>query len=119
MTKTLVTSIGADAYFEDYPLLVLFNEEAPDELKDICILHHFLTEPTQKTLQAGRKVLFDKEEYVITKVGTVAFENFKTLGHLSLNFGLELAEEILPGAIAFDRSEVPKIGENSIIQFID
>lgn len=115
MTKTQVISIGKDAYFEDYPILVLFNEEAPDELKDICILHRFMVPPAPKTFVTGAKVYFDKEEYRITKVGNVAFENFSQLGHLSFHFGAA-DEDILPGSIGLDRSKVPQVRQGSLIE---
>ncbi|MBO0455861.1 PTS glucitol/sorbitol transporter subunit IIA [Enterococcus hulanensis] len=117
MTRTKVISIGADAYFEDYPILVLFNEEAPDELKDICILHRFIEAPKLETFIKGAKIRFDYEEYTITKVGNVAFENFSQLGHLSFHFGAGI-EDILPGSIGLDRSEVPQLHPGSVIDFI-
>ena len=42
MVKTKVVSIGKDAYFEGYPLLVIFGKDCPDELKDICIVHEYM-----------------------------------------------------------------------------
>lgn len=115
MTKTMVTSIGQDAYFEDYPILVLFNEDAPAELKDICILHQFINTPEPDTFVSGAKVRFDEAEYTITEVGNVAFENFSRLGHLSFHFGSEI--DVLPGSIGLDRAKVPRLRLDSLIEF--
>lgn len=118
MTKTIVIQIGPDAYFEDYPILVLFNEEAPEELKDICIIHRFLDTPQPESFEKGKKVRFDKEEYIITEVGNVAFENFRTLGHLSFHFGKN-NEAILPGSVRLNRTDLPQLKQDSLIEFVD
>ena len=117
MTKTVVTHIGSEAYFDDYPILVLFNEEAPEELKDICVLHRFVEPPQAEGFMEGKKVCFDQEEYTITEVGSVAFENFRKLGHLSFHFG-HSEQPVLPGSIRLNRERVPKLKKDSLIEFV-
>ncbi|GCF95698.1 PTS sorbitol transporter subunit IIA [Enterococcus florum] len=116
MTKSIVTHIGESAYFEDYPLLVLFNEDAPEELKDICVLHRFIQEPALEAFKAGATFMFDQEAYSILKVGSVAFENFKNLGHICLQFGDDPAADILPGTVLLDRKELPRLKAGSLIE---
>lgn len=117
MTETLVTNIGKEAYFEDYPLLILFNEEVPDELRDSCILHRFLSTPTPEKFVCGAKIHFDQEEYIVTEIGNVAFENFRQFGHLSFYFGS--GRGVLPGAIRLDRPDLPELKVDSLIVFIE
>lgn len=117
MTKTVVTHIGSEAYFEDYPILVLFNEEAPEELKEICVLHRFVEPPQVESFMEGKKVCFDQEEYTITEVGSIAFENFRQLGHISIHFG-QTDQPVLPGAIRLDRMDLPRLQKDSLIEFV-
>lgn len=115
MSKTKVIEIGSEAYFESFPLLVLFNNTAPDGLRDVCIIHEVVGDYEDIPLQPGGEVVFDGIPYKIIKVGSLANQNLKELGHVSMYF--EAETELLPGAILLSPSEVPQLKGDSTIEF--
>lgn len=84
--STKITGWGNDAlFFLDEPgFVIIFNDNAPEELADISILHEqapLLQEPAVgDTLIIGSKV-FD-----ITAVGEEAKHTLRELGHCTLTF---------------------------------
>lgn len=82
--RTKVVSIGADASeLIEGGIIVLFNPSAPDELKDIAVLHE--REDTDlDVLHEGGIIQFGDQKYVIDFVGDEANANFNTLGHLAI-----------------------------------
>lgn len=119
MIRSTVLSVGEMAYFEDYPMLILFNETAPDELKDVCIVHQF-DDPIQDTdtmLVENGRIIFGQKELHIVEVGNVANQNFAHLGHITLQFPTEEQAEVLPGAVLVKESEIPRTsaGEQIVI----
>ena len=112
---TKVTGWGEDALeflSEDMNFIVIFNENAPEELKEISVLHTISQlgeDPAPgDTLILGGKV-FD-----ITAVGEEAKHTLRTLGHCTINFnGGNEAERpgmiMVKGDEPFTREDV-KIG---------
>ncbi len=116
MYKTIVTEIGEQAYFESFPLLVLFNESAPEGLRDVCIIHKPTESIETQPLKVGGKIYFDDKEYTIQQVGEIANKNLMELGHVSMYFKIE--DELLPGAILLTPNEVPQLSVDSIITIL-
>ena len=115
--KTTITGHGAEA-FEflskelDLKFVILFNEDVPEELADLSILHtkdQLLAAPAP-----GDKMKLGKNIYTITAVGTEAEHTLSALGHCTLVFGGG-TEVYRPGCIvlkgpALTRKAVP-VGE--------
>ncbi len=116
MYKTNVIEVGDQAYFESFPLLVLFNDSAPEGLREVCIIH----EPTHPTndepLKRGGQVLFDGKAYDIKEVGPLANKNLLELGHVSFYFKIE--GELLPGAVHLTPESVPELHVDSTIEIV-
>lgn len=116
MVKTKVVSIGKDAYFEGYPLLVIFGKNCPDELKDICIVHEYMDKPNAEMIKVGGKILIGGNEYTVEKIGgDAANENLYNLGHMTINFSPDL--DLMPGSILVSPCVVPDIKQGDIIEF--
>ncbi len=116
MVKTKVVSIGKEAYFEGYPLLVIFGKECPDELKDICIVHEYMDDPNTDMIKEGCKITIGDNEYTVEKIGGDAVnENLYNLGHMTINFSPDL--DLMPGSILVSPCVVPDIKEGDIIEF--
>lgn len=86
----------------DLNFIILFNENAPEELADISILHtagNLTQEPSPgDTLILGDKI------FTITTVGDEAKETLRTLGHCTIVFkGGEEPER--PGCIMVEGDE--------------
>lgn len=83
--RTVVESIGPYALdFLETDVLITFYPQAPDGLKDYCLI---LT-PTELVtdIQVGDYLLLGEIRYPVTAVGPVASENLRHLGHISLRF---------------------------------
>lgn len=114
MNKTKVIEVGQLAFFESFPLVILFDESAPAGLRDVCIIHQ---PQGELELTKGGKVKFDDQEYDIIEVGPLANNNLKELGHVSFYFQLEKDQALLPGAVLLSPSQVPEINVDSTIEF--
>jgi len=76
--------------------IILFNQNAPDELKDYCVVTE--DTPVRKEIQEGDRLNIFKENYTISSIGEVANQNLHELGHVSLCFD-GAKEPKLPGNI--------------------
>ena len=117
MIESVVVNVGEMAYFEDYPILILFNESVPEELEDVCIVHRFKTDLPEETIKIGQLIKLGLKEYSVQKVVSLANENFKKLGHISLQFGNSEDNEILPGTVVLDSKEIPILVPGDILTF--
>lgn len=111
--RATVTGFGPEA-FEflskelDLNFVIIFNEDAPEELAELSILHtkgDLLAVPV-----AGDIMKLGKNIYTITAVGTEVEHTLSTLGHCTLAFGGG-AEAYRPGCIML---EGPAFGKEAI-----
>lgn len=99
--------------FEEEMLLILFGPSATEELKSICVIHEFDSQP-ENVLHPGTKIQMGNETYTVTKVGSSANQNFDELGHVSIYFRTG-ENEILPGAIIVEPEIYPKLHSGDLI----
>lgn len=86
--STTIIGWGAEALSfledEDCRFVIIFNDNAPEELAEIAILH------TTETLHAdpapGDTLVFCGKQYRVTAVGTEALYTLRELGHCTLSF---------------------------------
>ena len=104
---TTVTDLGDN--FKDFistKMMVLFMDNAPDELLDYCILHG---ENELKTdIQVGDILKINEKEYEITALGDVVNENLDKLGHITLKFDGSTTAD-LSGSLYLEEKEMPEI----------
>ena len=116
--RSRVLEVGELAYFDEYEILILFNESAPVELRDVSIVHTFIDEPHQDMLKIGSKIMFQDQEYTIDEIGPLATEKLVELGHASFFFGMEEETQLLPGAILLHPHKRPILKAGDVITFI-
>lgn len=116
--KSKVLEIGELAYFDDYDILILFNDSAPVGIRDVSIIHSFEDQPNKHMIQEGSKIYFNDIEYTVEAVGDVVNETLFDLGHASLFFGLEEGTDLLPGAILLTPYVKPIVKAGDTITFI-
>lgn len=117
--KSKITEIGPDAFFEDYPILILFNDSAPPGLREVCIIHEFDEGPLPLGfLSKGSKIVFGDQTYIVEEIGDVAGSTLHELGHATLYFELEEDTELMPGAALLSPSTLPQVNVGDVIQFI-
>lgn len=116
MSKTVVTEIGVLVpTFKLDKLAILFDQQAPRDLREMAIVHEF-EELTEKPLKVGGTIEIGDEVFTITALGSQANQNLKERGHISLYFR-EPFEEILPGAVFAHPHHFPTFKEGTIISF--
>ena len=101
--------------FREEGIFVTFGDNAPDTLKDFC--YSIDVNPVDGEVTPGCKLVIDGKEFKIVKVGEVANENLKNLGHVTYNFGGEDAE-CLPGTICMEKAELPALDIGSTIAIV-
>ena len=111
MYKSTITAMGHMAMdFLDQNMLILFNDNAPEELAEIAVLHR--AAPLEGTIEEGDIVTLGPDQFVIRAVGDQVNHTFSTMGHCTLMFNGQ-KEASLPGAIELSGKGLPsiKIGE--------
>jgi glucitol/sorbitol PTS system EIIA component len=114
--QTTVTAIGPLAsQFAEEKMLVLFKENAPEELAEFCILHG--ENDLKETIREGDILSLDGRTYSVTAVGRTVNENLESLGHITLKFTGE-EEADLPGTLVLEDHEVQQLQVGSWIQVL-
>ncbi|AKG75371.1 PTS glucitol/sorbitol transporter subunit IIA [Salinicoccus halodurans] len=113
MYQTEVKGIGTEASaFEEEKMVILFGNNAPDELVDFCYIIDINEVKGDITEESMLKV--DETEYEITKVGSAVRKNLNDLGHITLKFdGSVTADQ--SGTLYLEDKGMPKIKENSVL----
>jgi PTS system glucitol/sorbitol-specific IIA component len=89
-------------------VLVLFGEDAPEELKEFSIIHD--GKLLHKEVAPGDWFCLEDGKYRILAVGEVANTNLGNLGHLILKFnGIDTPE--MPGDVCVEAKPLPDIEE--------
>lgn len=102
-----ITAIGPlVAEFIDHNILVLFGDQAPEELAEFSIIHD--GKDLNGILTVGDVVFLGEAEYKILAVGDVANDNLKKLGHIILKFNGEAVTE-MPGDVCLEARLLPAI----------
>ncbi|MDC0610541.1 PTS glucitol/sorbitol transporter subunit IIA [Vibrio sp.] len=77
-------------------MLILFNQSAPDDVKEYCFIHDQGIDAgvisTQSTLLIG------ENDFVVTAVGSSVNQNLANLGHITIKFDGQLKPE-QPGTV--------------------
>lgn len=111
-----VVSVGelADQFFEA-GIVVLFGEDAPEELADYSVIHRPTV--TDGGIRPGDRIHLGSEAVTVLAVGSVADENLVNLGHLSLKRNGEY-EAALPGDVCCDEGPVPVLAPGDEIRIV-
>lgn len=105
--QTEIVAVGEQAStFFDEGIVVLFGEEAPEELADFAVVHR----PSVATggIAPGDRVLLGDEVLAVLAVGSVANDNLTNLGHLVLKRN-GAHEAALPGDVCCDQGPIPEL----------
>lgn len=102
--------------FKEEKLVILFGDNAPDELKDYT--YHISVNPVNGTIAAGQYLQIDNQEYKILAVGDEAPVTLAGLGHCSFRFnGSEVVD--MPGSINVEDKELPEVKVGSVIRIVE
>ena len=108
---TEVTEIGPEvAEFLESGLLILFQAGAPPELAEIAVLHEPISGPRDDPPEPGDVLVIGLREFLITAIGSKAWQNIKDLGHAVFKFSGSREAE-LPGEINLEERGAEDLGE--------
>lgn len=95
--STFVT-VGASAResLEDN-FIITFGEGAPKDVADYCFIHRIEVNDGG-VFAAGSVMAIGEQEYPVTAVGSVARENLRDLGHITVRFDGAVQAEF-PGTV--------------------
>lgn len=114
--KTNVLEIGSMVpAFAEEMLIVLFGTTAPNELRDISVIHEPESNSQKNILKVGTRLEMGGQTYEVTAVGNAANANFDELGHVSIYF--KDTDDLLPGAISVQPSIFPDVKVSEVIKF--
>lgn len=117
--STIVTGIGpfVEEFIKDGNFMIVFNDNAPPELKEMAVLHTQAEMPQE--VKVGDIVRFGDQELIITGVGDEANHTLKTMGHCTFRFN-GAKEPELPGQIELQADGIPpkvNVGDVFEIEF--
>ncbi|KEY60176.1 PTS glucitol/sorbitol transporter subunit IIA [Serratia sp. DD3] len=95
--QTTITQIGdcaRDALLDN--MIITFREGAPADIEEYCFIHQH--GDTTGELHVGSVMQLGEKQYPITAVGSVANQNLRELGHVTVRFDGEAHAEF-PGTI--------------------
>lgn len=83
--KSEITGFGKMALrFLDEEMLILFNDDAPEQFRDLAVLHS--PAELEKDIEKGMTVTIGENSYVVTAIGEKANESIRSLGHCCFIF---------------------------------
>lgn len=86
MLVTKITAIGEHAISTKDPMIILFGEQATEELRKVSVIQSNVSNDQVVTLEPDGKIMFGNQEYTILEVGSLANDNLNSIGHVTLTF---------------------------------
>lgn len=119
MLITKITAIGESAISQKDPLIILFGEQATEELRKVSVIQSAVSNGQVVFLKPEGKILFDDQEYTILDVGTLANENLNSIGHVTLNFAQppEAKEDRIENGVYLSPFDLPNLTVGSKITY--
>jgi glucitol/sorbitol PTS system EIIA component len=109
---TWVTQLGnMVAAFTEEKLIILFQENAPEELVDYCILHR--GNYVADVIQANDVMVISGQDYKIVGVGDEVQTNLQNLGHITLRF--DGSKEGQGGSVYLEDVAVPTVQAGDVL----
>lgn len=119
MLQTKITAIGPSAISTKDPLIILFGEQATEELRKVSVIQSVISEKKTVDLHTGGVVAFGEQEYTIQHVGSLANTNFNSIGHVTLIFS-ELPEDKenrIENGVYLMPHQLPELNLGTVISF--
>lgn len=111
--KTTVTKLGPNASdFLAENMLILFKNNAPEELAEYCVLHQ--ENDLAGAIQRGDTAILAGQAFAVTAVGSAVEKNLRSLGHITIKAD-GAAEAELPGTLSLEAKPLPLLKEGDAI----
>ncbi|MER2181213.1 MAG: PTS glucitol/sorbitol transporter subunit IIA [Desemzia incerta] len=121
MLITKITAIGNSAISKRDPLIILFGEQATEELRKVSVIQSKVSEDHLIELKTGGIIAFGEQEYEILDVGSLANTNLNSIGHVTLNFAQppEAKEDRIENGVYLTPFELPELSVGLEITYKD
>ncbi|EHJ52123.1 PTS glucitol/sorbitol transporter subunit IIA [Streptococcus macacae] len=121
MTKIFeakVLTVGPEALsmLNDANMIILFGEEAPDDLAEYC--YKIDNKKLTGSIRQKGKLILNGNECQITAVGSVVEKNLTGLGHITISLDGS-KEGSLPGTLHVQPKKPVQLEAGSLIQIFD
>lgn len=115
--KTKVVKLGSLVEsFKSEKMMILFNENAPEELVDYCVLHD--GNQLQEFIQIGDVFQINQRQYKIVFVGNQVQKNLQDLGHITLRFNNNEDAESLEGSLYLEDLPIGSINQGDELTIV-
>lgn len=112
--ESKITEIGEEAsLFINENMLILFNENALKELRDIAIVHEVTY--LKADIETGHELVINGQPFKVTCIGDKVNETMRELGHCTIAFNGKTVPE-LPGMLCVEAKPIPKLNVSNQIQ---
>jgi len=106
--QTKVVKLGSFVEsFKSEKMMILFNENAPEELVDYCVLHE--GNQLHDLVKIGDIFQINQRKYKIVFVGNQVQKNLQDLGHITLRFNNNHEGESLEGSLYLEDLPIGEI----------
>ncbi|GIM30706.1 PTS sorbose transporter subunit IIB [Clostridium polyendosporum] len=114
--RTVITSVGdlAEGFLE-HDMFITFKDNAPQELVDYCFMHQ--ENNLLDYIQVNDILQIDRQQYLITGVGSLVNDNLRNLGHITYKFSGE-TDASIAGTLYLEKKEIIPLNEGTIIEVI-
>lgn len=111
--QSRITLVGPDApEMIVGGVTILFGEPCPDALAEVSIVHQVVHLETDWAPRPGDTLRVGASVVTFARVGELAGQNLRTLGHIVVYSDVAAGQNLLPGAIhALGRLAVPTVGD--------
>lgn len=115
MTTAKIEEIGKDAISKKEPIVILFNESATDDLRQVSVIQSFEKGKEIVSPKTGDELVIDDQTFKIDFAGELVSSNFESVGHATLFF-MEVPEHPQPNGIYLTPHVLPtfKVGSTII-----
>lgn len=113
--NSTIVEIGSQVeIFIKEKMLILFNDTALPELKDISVVHE--QRELQQDIEVGDELVLGSTVFKVTSLGGKVNETMRELGHSTIVFNGALSSD-LPGTICVEDAPIPTLAIHSKLHF--
>jgi len=102
--------------FKSEKMMILFQENVPDELADYCVIHN--NHKVMDVVGIGDTLFLGDEEYKIVYVGNQVQKNLTDLGHITLRFNDNCEGENLEGSLYLEDKAIAAVSPGDSIRIV-
>lgn len=116
MITAKIEEIGKDAISKKEPIIILFNQSATDDLRQVSVIQSFEDDKKVVSPKTGDEMIIDEQTYKIDFAGELVSSNFESVGHATLFF-MEVPEHPQPNGIYLTPHVLPAFKVGSTITY--